>query len=262
MNKYWQIFKINFKENLQSYVNTILSIVSFCIIIYIFVNLWGYIYTNGTPVINGYTYANMLWYLISAEIICYCSSGRYVVRGINNDVKTGKVAYTLNKPYNYYIYAVVSDMGEIIFKYIFIILAGLLMGLVFVGLPTFSLVMVLPIIFAFFLSSLMSSLLFAIVGLLAFWIEDATPFYWLVSKFFLILGIIFLPAFFPSWVQPIIIYSPVYSIYSGTSKLVANFSWELYANVTISQIVYIIIFALLGLWVLSKAVKKVNINGG
>lgn len=262
MKKYWQIFKISFKENKVAYVNTMLTIFSYGLIIFVFLNLWKYIYSDTNQLINGYSLNDMIWYLIAGEIIAFSMSGKYIVSGINDDIKSGKIAYILNKPYNYYLYSVINSMGEIVFKYIFTILSGTIIGILFLGVGSLSFAMIVPLLISFLLSALMCSFLYAIIGLIAFWIEDSLPFYWIVSKTFLIFGVFFPPEFFPKWLAPIIEYSPVYSMYSGTGKLMAQFSWELFFNVTLSQVVYITIFVLLGFFVYSRGIRKVNINGG
>lgn len=262
MNKYWQIFKISFKENKVTYVNTVLTIVSYSIIIFVFLNLWNYIYSDSSQLINGYSLKDMIWYLISGEIIAFSMSGKYIVQGINDDIKSGKIAYILNKPYNYYFYAVINSMGEIVFKYIFVIFSGSVIGMLFLGTSNLSFAMIVPMLLSFLLSALLCSFLYAIIGLIAFWIEDSQPFYWIISKTFLIFGVFFPPEFFPKWLAPIIKYSPVYSMYSGTGKLMAQFNWELFFNVTISQVIYIALLIVIGLLVYKRGIRKVNINGG
>ena len=78
----------------------------------------------------------------------------------------------------------------------------------------------------------------------------------------MLFGLFFPPEFFPTWLQPLIVYSPVYAMMSGPSKLLANFSWELYLQVSISQLSYVIIFLCIGLLIYKKGTRKVNIHGG
>ena len=60
----------------------------------------------------------------------------------------------------------------------------------------------------------------------------------------------------------IITYSPVFAMMSGPCKLLANFSWDLWLKVSISQIAYLAFFVGLGLLMYNKGTKKVNVNGG
>lgn len=263
MKKYFHIFKTGFKENAQTYVNMILGVISFCTIIYIFVQLWAYIYTNGQPILHGYTLQNMLWYLIAAEVIAYSARGRYLIRGMGNDVKSGKIVYQLSKPYNYYLYSIVTNFSETVFKLLFLLPVGFLLGYLLIGaIPAFSIAYLLPIMLSIVLSGLVVASSYGVIGLLVFWIEDAEPFSWIYDKMLMLFGIFFPPEFFPSFLQGFVSYSPIYAVYSGPSKLMAQFSWQLFASTMMVQVFYIVFFITFGLVLYSKAARKVNLHGG
>ena len=78
----------------------------------------------------------------------------------------------------------------------------------------------------------------------------------------MLFGLFFPPEFFPLWLQPVITYSPVYAMMSGTCKLLANFSWELFGQVVLTQIIYLTFFLGFALVLYKKGTKKVNVNGG
>ena len=264
MNKYLSIYRTSFKQESKTLANSISSVVSFVIIIYIFCQLWGYIYTSGGgTVIKGYTLNMMIWYLIAAEVLMYAVRARAVTRAFSNDIKSGRIAYQLNKPYNYYFYQVFSEMGKIMWKLVFLLPTAIIIGIVLLGpMEGFSFLYVIPIVVSLLLAALLTSIIYGAIGLLCFWIEDATPFTWIFQKFQMILGLFFPPEFFPNWVQPIITYGPIYAIMSGPCKLLSNFSWELFLNVSISQAIWIAVFIGLGLIMFKSGTKKVNVHGG
>ena len=78
----------------------------------------------------------------------------------------------------------------------------------------------------------------------------------------MLFGLFFPPEFFSASLQPFITYSPVYAMMSGPCKLMANFSWDLFLKVSISQLVYIAVFVIIGLIIYKIGTKKVNIHGG
>lgn len=263
MNKYVQIFNTSIRENAKTYVNTILSVVSFCVIIYIFAQLWGYIYTNGQPIINGYTLQNMIWYLVAAEIIAYSAAGKYIIKQMGNDVKSGRIVYQLNKPYNYFGYNIVKGASETIYKLVFLIPIGIVFGLLLLGAPPgFRAWHLLPTTFSFLLSACVIASSYSFIGLIVFWLEDAVPFGWVYEKMLMLFGLFFPPEFFPSVLRQFITFSPVYAVYSGPSKLLAQFDWSLLVQVLFAQAFYIALFVGLGLIIYQKATRKVNIHGG
>ena len=65
MNKYISIYKTSFKQEGKTLGNSITSVVSFAVIIYIFKELWKFIYggSGGGTLIHGYTLDMMIWYI-------------------------------------------------------------------------------------------------------------------------------------------------------------------------------------------------------
>jgi ABC-2 type transport system permease protein len=198
-----------------------------------------------------------------AEVLMYSINARSVTRAFSADIKSGKIAYQLNKPYNYYLYQIFQQMGSFIWKMVFLVPCAIIIGLVFVGpIANFSAVYILPMIICLMLAVLLSCIIYGCVGLLAFWIEESSPFTWIILKLQMLFGLFFPPEFFPVWLQPVIIYSPIYAIMSGPCKLVAGFSWELFYGVVISQVSYTLLFGGLGLLIYKIGTRKVNVNGG
>jgi len=265
MNKYFSIYKTSLKQESKTLGNSITSVVSFIVIIYIFQQLWQFIYggSGGGNLINGYTVKMMIWYMIMAEVLMYAVNARGVTRAFGNDIKSGKIAYQLNKPYNYYIYQISSQAGEFTWKLLFLIPTAIITGLILIGpIDNFNLVYVVPILVSLLLAVFLMAIIYGTVGLLTFWVEEASPFTWIIQKFQMLLGLFFPPEFFPVWLQPVIEYSPVYAMMSGPCKLLADFSWDLFLKVSISQAVYIFLFVSVGLIIYNLGTKKVNVHGG
>lgn len=265
MNKYFSIYKTSFRQESKTIADSLTSVVSFVVIIYIFQQLWQFIYggSGGGTLIHGYSAKMMIWYTIMAEVLMYAVNARGVTRAFGDDIKTGKIAYQLNKPYNYYAYQVCSQAGAFVWKLIFLVPTAIFMGIVLLGpIENFSVAFVLPLLLSLLMAVFLTCIIYGTVGLLSFWVEEATPFTWIVQKFQMLFGLFFPPEFFPTWLQPIINYSPVYAMMSGPCKLMANFSWDLFLKVSISQVAYIVFFIVLGVVIYKFGTKKVNVNGG
>ena len=156
------------------------------VIIYIFQQLWLFIYgkNGGGQLINGYTLEMMIWYMIMAEVLLYAVNSRATTRAFGDDIKSGKIAYQLNKPYNYYLYQVATSMGGNMWRLLFLVPTAIIMGVILLGpVANFSFVYVLPLIVTLFLSVFLTCIIYGSVGLLTFWIEEATPFTWIIQKF-------------------------------------------------------------------------------
>ena len=136
MGKYFTVFKTSFKQETKTIVNSLIAVASFAVIIFIFFELWSYIYggEGGGSLINGYDLNMMIWYMIMAEILMYAQNSVTITRTFGNDIKSGKVAYGLNKPYNYFTYQVSNQTGVFVYKLLFLIPTGIILGLILLGL--------------------------------------------------------------------------------------------------------------------------------
>ena len=71
MKKYLYIYKATLIENLSYIPNILLGFANFVVMIFIFLNLWEYMYSDSSQVINGYTMQQMVWYVLIGEVLWY-----------------------------------------------------------------------------------------------------------------------------------------------------------------------------------------------
>lgn len=263
MKKYFLIYKFEIMSNLQYISNLVTGFIGFCMLILIFFNLWNYLYADPGQVINGYSMNQMIWYVIVTEILWLSVSGRSLSRQISNDVRSGNVAYNINKPYNYVLYSTFSSLGRATIKFVILMFIGGILGFVFLkGFPNINIFKFLVVFISMILAMIINTLLVVFVGLISFYIEDANPLYWLYSKLILILGTIFPIEFFPKFLQPIVTCSPIYVVSYGPAKLFVNFNWALAGQVICAQILYLGFAYLICSLLYKKGVRKLNVNGG
>lgn len=263
MKKYLFIYKSEIMSNLQYIFNIFMGFIGYLIIIFIFLSLWKYIYSDPNEIINGYSFNQMIWYISITEILWGTIGGRTLCNKISNDVKAGNIAYNLNKPYSYIGYALSNHLGICTIRFIMQTIIGIIIGYVFLGsFPEISLLSILCVVISCILAIIISTLLIIFIGLFSFTIEDSTPFYWIYSKFILLFGTIFPIEYFPKIVQPLLKFSPIYAVNYGPAKLFVDFSLNEFVSVMISQIIYIIITYLLCSLIYKKGVKRLNVNGG
>lgn len=263
MRKYWFIFKSELMSNLQYVFNIIVGFIGCFIMLFIFLNLWQYIYSDPNELINGYNMNQMIWYVIITEILWMSLGGRKLCRKIADDVRGGNIVYNINKPYSYIGYSLASHLGTAFVKGIMYIILGMLTGFIFLGsFPDLNILNIIIILISGILATVISILLITFIGLLSFFIEDSHPLYWLYSKVILVVGTLFPIEYFPSFIQPILTYSPVYVVSYGPAKLFVDFSWSACGSILIAQIIYIFIAYLLCVMLYRKGVKNLNVNGG
>ncbi len=263
MRKYLYIYKATLIENLSYIANILLGFINFFVMMFVFLNLWEYIYSDNTQIINGYTMQQMIWYVLLTEILWYGSRNKILTREISQDIKTGNIAYNINKPYNYISYIISKHLGDITIKLILFTIVGITIGICFVGpIQNFHFANIPFILLIVILGVFINSILRITISILSFWIEDSTPFHWVYDKMILVIGTLFPIEMFPEGIRPIIKCTPIFVVTYGPAKLMIDFSMESFIQILMAQILYLVIAISVITFLYKKGVKKLNVNGG
>ena len=263
MRKYAVIYRSVLMENLQYTVNIILGFISYFLIIFVFINLWGYMYAQPGTRIAGYTKEQMIWYVMITEMVWFSAQSQVVSGQASVDIRGGNIAYLMNKPYHYTLYILTRYTGEWSIR--LPVYAGLaaITGAAMVGtLPKFG----LPAFFASAASILLGITINGVfklcISLTSFWVEDAKPFQWLYNKLILIVGTVFPIEIFPEAARPILKLTPIYTVCYGPAKLIVDFQPAKCVEILAAQAVYLAAGCGLMFFVYRKGVKKLYVNGG
>lgn len=263
MKKYLYIYKATLIENLAYIPNILLGFVNFIVMMFIFLNLWEYMYSDSSQIINGYTMQQMIWYVLITETLWFGTKNKTLMKQISHDIKSGNIAYNINKPYNYVFYIIAKHFGEITIKCIAFAIIGTTIGILFVGsIPNFNIVNLPLILITILLGILINSVLRIAISIISFWIEDATPFHWLYDKLILVLGTIFPIEMFPAILRPILQCTPIFVVTYGPAKLLIDFTIGKLIQVLVAQIIYLVLTFAIIIILYERGVKKINVNGG
>lgn len=263
MKKYFFIYKAQLMSAFQYIGNLLLSSIGYLLLIFILFCLWNHIYDDPSELINGYSKSQMVWYVIVTEILWKIYDGRNFSKEISNDVRGGNIAYNINKPYSYIGYVLSNHLGEGTVKAVIYVVIGLLVGIVFLGsTPSITIASSFFVILSSILAVVIDAFFVIAIGILAFYMEDSHPFYWIYSKFLLILGTIFPIEFFPGALQKIVMISPIYAVCYGPARLFVHFSYSEAVRIIIFQLVYVLIAYMICTRIYAKGVRKLNVNGG
>ena len=263
MRKYIAIFKFELMNSIQYVFNSFSRVAMHVLQIFIFTSLWSYIYSDPSNVINGYSYNQMIWYIIFGNTLRMITAGRTLTEDISEEVINGGIATKLTKPYNFINYQLASTAGKSITKFFIFTIVGLVFGYIFVGsFPELTVWSVIIVLISSIIAAILDNLMSIIIGLFSFVIEDSSPIYWVYSKFLMIFGQTFPIEFFPGIIGTIMYLSPILAIKYGPAKLFVDFSWKAALIILIIQVFYLIVIYLLAQLIYKKGVKKLNVNGG
>lgn len=225
--------------------------------------LYSYVFKLKGGTVNGVTFPLVAWSMFFYFSLMTLRM-RVLTRMIMTDVKTGNIEVLLSKPVSYLLYRIWWQVGEGLYSFALVTLGGGAVLAYFIGLPATmqSPFFIITFLLTIILGITLSSFIYTIIGLCAFWIEDASPILWIVDKTVMVLGGSFLPvALFPTIMYQIAIWSPF-----GSSQLVTHTvyaSWqENWCQLMGIQVLWICILGLIAVAMFNRASKQVSVNGG
>lgn len=261
--KYVSLVKIAFRESLYYPKKTLSEIAAIFIRVGVLVILYAYAYRYFGKNINGISLQVACWSM-AVYFILLSLNARNLFRDINDDIISGKIEMLVNKPIGYLSYKTSSHFGRNMLNGLITLIAGLIMLPIFIGIPavTVTPVWAVEVVLLTILGLTLAYLLYVLIGLAAFWLNNAMPLYWITDKAILILGGSFIPvALFPSVIQAVARYSPFGATMFSTYIFYPNFPQEAIA-LMVTQLIWICVIGWLVSIVYKAAEKKLTINGG
>lgn len=205
MRKYLAFSRIAFQQELAARGAVIGRFVFYGLILLIFSHLWAVVYEHES--LSRADSIDMLWYLALTEWIVLSVPLAYA--DIERDVKSGDIAYMLGRPVSYLNMKLFEAFGMLALRMLVLGCAGILMARVFSGgfpsHPT-GLLLAVPLCF---LAGLLATVTFTAIGFSAFWLQEATPVYWVWQKMSFVFGGLILPlSIYPAWLQKVALATP------------------------------------------------------
>ncbi len=217
--------------------------------------------TNKIEFFGTFSWPMMVWYLIAAQLLV--SNKSMLVSDISQSVQDGSIASRMSKPYSLPFALLAEHFGTVMIGALGALLFMIPLGLALAGPSVLTMNGIIFFVLTALLSAIIDFGLSVAIGLVAFWTEDAKPYYWIYSKFLFILGGLFFPlTLLPGTVQVVAKVLPTAFMVYYPARLLVDFSWSLAATVVIGQILWCVGTLLLAGFVYSRAVRKVTTNGG
>ncbi len=264
MAKYSAVAGVTTRTNLTYLADFFFRGVFLVVVMFVFFQLWRTTYgaTNASRV-GGLDLRQMIWYLALTEALV--TSFPRVNVTVDEQVKTGQLAYLLGRPHSYLVYLFAAYLGEMAVRFpVNLAVAGAIAWAT-VGPPPLDPAVLPALAASVLLGVTMNFTIAAAIGLGAFWLEDTASLYLLYSRFLMIAGGMLIPLdVFPDAVRRVALALPTQLMVYGPARLfvgqeaAAGGAWSLLGR----QALWVVILAsgLAGLFRLG--VKRVNVQGG
>jgi ABC-2 type transport system permease protein len=226
--------------------------VFYVLILFIFDRVWSKLGQRG----SGY-----VWYLAVTEWIMLSQPRLY--NDIERDVRSGEIAYQLTRPTSYVGVRLSEAAGELALSMAWLGAVGLVIGmLLHGGLPA----QPVGLLYAAVLGVLAGFVLLlcnALIGLLAFWLDDVSPLYWLWQKAMFVLGGLFVPlALYPEWLRLVALWSLFSAIVSGPGSMAIDPDPKIFALLALKLVGCALLAQNALERVMQRALRRLTVNGG
>jgi len=228
----------------------------------IFAALWTAAFgIGGRTEMAGYSLAEVVWYLAMTETITLSTSRVFIE--ISEAVKAGDVAYQLARPLSYPVYQAANSLGNSAPRFVLNLLTAAAVVLVATGQAAGSWVGLLAFLGMAGLALLLDALVAVLIGLLAFWIEEVTPAFWIYQKLLFTLGGLFLPLeMFPGWLQRVASWLPFQFITYAPARAFVAFDPAFVLRAAAGQVAYVVALSTLVGLTWRRAQRRLVVHGG
>lgn len=189
---------------------------------------------------------------------------RNIEKIFRQDILSGNIEMYLLRPIGYVWQKVFVQIGQGFTTFVLALVLSVVLDTLIVGLPQMS--QTLPVwigslLVIFFLSQILTCLIYVLCGLSGFWLGNSEPIYFVVSKLIMIFGGAWVPiAFFPKALQLFAEFSPFGASVALSYAMYPNFA-ERFPVSVLNLCAWIVIFGVLTAVISKRAMRKLSING-
>ncbi len=259
--KYLAVLRVSANNNLAYLWGVVVRALFLIVLIYILGQLWQATFAQHGSLLPGFTIKSMIWYLAATEAMALSMPA--LTQRIDQEVRSGELAYLLGRPCSYILYNYARFVGE---RCVRLLLNGIVAGLValiIAGPPDFGWQGLLAWPLMILLASSIEFVCYFAIGLLAFWTENTQSFSFIFSRLTLVLGGVMAPIdVFPQPLRSIAQLLPFSTILYGPARILVHFESGLFGMLILQQVITLAVAGLLLTAFYINATRRVSINGG
>jgi len=240
----------------------LLRSVSMVLFMGVFMALWSTAFgVRGGNALAGYTLVDIVWYLAMTETITLSSSRSFIE--ISEAVKSGDLAYTLTRPISYPFFQVANSLGDSVPRFFLNFVTATAVVTLGVGMGAGSWQGLLAFWGMAALALILDALIAVLIGLMAFWMEEVMPIFWIYQKLLFTVGGLFLPLeLFPAWLKRVADWLPFRFVANAPARAFVAFDLNEVTHAALGQVTYILVLALVVGLVWRIAQRRMVVHGG
>jgi ABC-2 type transport system permease protein len=230
----------------------------FAVILGVFSSLWRAVAEAGMPLAADPR--SLVWYLAATEWVLLSAPPIFIE--LEESIRRGDVVYHTGRPVSYLLAEFAQGIGLVATRAPVLGLTAFCCAFGFTGWmpPARALAMVVPFGLA---AMMLLTALYLCLGLLAFWLQDVSPVFWVWQKLMFVLGGLMLPlSLYPDFVQRLAMLTPFPTMLGGPASFVLG-AQAIDPGVLGTQLVlWLSVAALTARAIFRRALKELTVNGG
>jgi ABC-2 type transport system permease protein len=182
---------------------------------------------------------------------------------IEKDVRTGDIAYLLPRPLSYLGTRLAEGLGSLLVRLLALGVTGFAAAWLLAGrLPADPRGLLLAVPLGVVAGAVCTAF-HAAIGVTSFWIQDASPLYWIWQKLCFVLGGLVLPlSIYPGWLRTVADWSPFSAMLNGPGRLAMDYDPALAGGTLLRLVAWGLVAALLLRWLYARGLSILDVNGG
>lgn len=259
--KYLAVLRVSAANSLAYLFEAVFRSLFLIVLIYVIGQLWRTTFALHGSLLPGFSVKSMVWYLAAAETVA--TSMPALTRRIDQEVRSGELAYLLGRPCSYILYNYARYLGERLVRLGLNGVIAALVALVIVGPPDFGWQGIAAWPLMVLLAISIEFVCYFAIGLLAFWTENTQSFSFVFSRLVLVLGGVLAPIeIFPQPLRSIALALPFSTMLYGPARVLVYFESGLFGWLVFQQILTLLVAAAVLAALYALASRRVSINGG
>lgn len=216
--------------------------------------------SNDISEINGITYVQVAWAVALIQLVYNITKN--VFESLKDEIVSGQIETKLNKPYSILNFYFFEALGHAIIRLpIYTVVTFVAMS-VFFGYPEFTVLQLVSMVLLVSAGFVLLTVIYQLIALIAFWIENPDPVFWIINKLAWIVNGTFvplsiLPIAFKQFADVFPLSAPFYigRVFEINEPIIL-------VKFLLVQVVWIVVFVLLNRTVYRTGIRKISINGG
>jgi ABC-2 type transport system permease protein len=255
--KYAAFGQLGFRQAIAEPGELLGRVAFFVLILGVFSAVWRAVAETGSVARNP---NEMLWYLAMTEWVVMAVPQIFVQ--MEDDIRRGDVAYQIARPASWLGSRFAHGLGTLAFRAPVLLVVACAIAWLFAGPPPRVVGLLVAIGFGVVAGAVMM-IFYLALGVVAFWLGDVMPAYWIWQKLTFVLGGLLLPLqFYPEMFVRIATLTPFPAFLGGPASMLTAeplmSGWVL----TLALLLWAVVGTTIARAMFANAVRRLVVNGG